>query len=93
MQFSVLPGQTETVDLVLTQTPGALELVVNPVQTPVSNSTQTISGTVSYGATVSVVADTMAAVGPVTYPDATTWQCTLSNLSQAVLCSPHERTR
>lgn len=82
VQTSVLPGQINTVDFVLPSAPGSLELIVNPVQSPVNTAVQTISGTVSIGASISVVADTTAVAGPVTYADGGTWLCPLSELSQ-----------
>jgi len=64
-------------------------ITLNPPTTPTSASSQIITGTRSVGATISVIttAEKVGGVvmpgsdaGVVTYPTATTWQCTLSNL-------------
>ena len=55
---------------------------VNAVVTPTNINTQTITGTMEDGATVSITVNTSATVGAVTYPTATSWSCTLSNLAE-----------
>jgi len=56
-------------------------IAVNPVTSPTTQSSQTISGSRSTNATVMVTVNTTATVGAVSYPTSTTWQCALSNLA------------
>jgi hypothetical protein len=58
-------------------TPPALS--IDPVTTPTSQSSQTLSGTREAGAAVTVTCAT-ATVGEVSYPTATTWQAAISGL-------------
>jgi hypothetical protein len=60
-------------------TPPALS--IDPVTTPTSQSSQSVSGTREPGATVTVTCAT-AAVGEVSYPTATTWQADISGLRE-----------
>jgi hypothetical protein len=57
-------------------------VTVNPVTSPTSQSSQTLSGNRSTNTAVVVTVNTAAAVGAVSYPTATTWQCTVSSLAQ-----------
>lgn len=57
------------------------ELTVNPVITPTVMRKQTISGTTSVGANVTVVAMTEAIVGPVRFSTPSTWSCSLTQLA------------
>jgi hypothetical protein len=57
-------------------------VTVNPVTSPTSQSSQTLGGSRSSNATVTVTVNTTATVGTVSYPTATTWQCTVSSLAQ-----------
>ncbi|NJD91196.1 MAG: PKD domain-containing protein [Geobacter sp.] len=54
-------------------------VVIDPVATPVNVTTQTITG-VMRGTGVSFAIDTAASAGPVTYPTANTWSCTITGL-------------
>ena len=54
---------------------------IRTVVTPTSTNSQTVSGTMEVGTTVTIDCPT-ATVGPVTYPSATTWQVALSNLKE-----------
>jgi hypothetical protein len=53
---------------------------IDPVATPTKVNSQTISGAMEAGAAVAVSINTAAVAGPVTYPTATTWNCTVSGL-------------
>lgn len=55
-------------------------LAINPVTALTNINSQTISGTMDKGATVSIAANTGAAAGTVVYPTATSWQCDISGL-------------
>ena len=66
---------TFTVDTILPS------ISIDPINTPISNNTVTISGSVENGAQVSVSVNTSASAGPVSYPTATTWSCSISDLS------------
>lgn len=55
---------------------------IGPVSTPTKVNSQTVSGTMESGATVKVSVNTSATVGAVSYPTATTWNCTVSNLAE-----------
>jgi hypothetical protein len=66
---------TFTVDTVLPS------VSINTVTTPTNVSNQTITGTREENAAVSVVVNTSASVGAVSYPSTATWSCTVSNLS------------
>jgi DNA-binding protein len=59
-------------------------ITINPVVTPTKLKSQTISGTMENGATVTVKVNTSATVGPVSYPTSTTWICTITNLVYGV---------
>jgi flagellar hook assembly protein FlgD len=56
-------------------------LSINPVTSPTTTTTQTITGSMETGAAVAVSVNTAAIAGPVTYPTTTTWSCTLTNLA------------
>lgn len=76
-------GQTVTQDFqvsILLEAP----FVDVTVQSPTDQSTQIISGSRSMDASISVVVDNGATVGPVVPVTATTWQCTISNLEEGV---------
>jgi hypothetical protein len=60
-------------------TPPALS--IDPVTTPTSRSSQSVSGTREPGATVTVTCTT-ATVGEVSYPTSTTWQADISGLRE-----------
>ncbi|WP_281184610.1 CARDB domain-containing protein [Trichlorobacter lovleyi] len=71
-------SQTTTLDFVVDVTPPVF--AINPVTTPTTASSQTISGTIEAGATVLVSVSTSALAGTVTYPTSTTWSCTITGL-------------
>lgn len=71
-------GQVATIDFVVDVTPPIL--AINPVATPTSSNSQTITGTVEAGSTISVAVDTSASIGTVSYPTQSTWSCTVSGL-------------
>ena len=53
---------------------------INPVNTPTKYSSQTITGNREINSSVTVTANTSAAIGSVSYPTSTTWRCTISNM-------------
>lgn len=55
-------------------------LVINPVTALTNINSQTISGTIDNGATVSIGSNTGAVAGTVVYPTATSWKCDISGL-------------
>ncbi|HAK61279.1 MAG TPA: hypothetical protein DCO77_13020 [Nitrospiraceae bacterium] len=55
---------------------------IGPISSPTNANSQTISGTREAGSVVSVSANTTATAGAITYPTATTWSCTLSDLAE-----------
>jgi hypothetical protein len=57
---------------------------INPVVSPTRNTTQTVTGTRESAATVTVQVNTSATAGSVSYPTATTWSCTISNMVRGV---------
>ncbi|MFH0826538.1 MAG: discoidin domain-containing protein [Candidatus Omnitrophota bacterium] len=63
-------------DTVAPQTP-----TINPVTSPTTNSSQTLTGTKSTDAASILVTCSTATVGSVTYPTSTTWSCPLTNLT------------
>ncbi len=69
---------TETVFTVDTVPP---TISINPVTSPTITATQTITGNIESGATVTVSVNTTAVAGLVTYPTLTTWSCTVTNLA------------
>ncbi len=71
--------QTASLDFVVDVTPPTF--TINPVVSPTTASSQTISGTVEAGSTVLVTANTSAVVGNVTYQTPTTWSCPVSGLA------------
>lgn len=71
-------SQVTTLDFVVDVTPPAF--AINPVTTPTTSSTQTITGTIEAGATVLVSVNTSAVAGTVTYPTTTSWSCTITGL-------------
>lgn len=71
-------SQATTLDFVVDVTPPAF--AINPVTTPTTASSQTITGTIEAGATVLVSVNTSAVAGTVTYPTSTTWSCTITGL-------------
>ena len=75
---ALVDWQTATVDFVVDVTPPTL--AINPVTTPTISNSQTIAGTVEAGSTITVSVDTSAAVGTVSYPTQSTWNCTVSGL-------------
>ncbi len=59
---------------------GAPALAINPVTALTNSSSQTISGTMDKGTTVSVTANTGATAGTVVYPTDTSWKCDITGL-------------
>ncbi|MEK6698308.1 MAG: LamG-like jellyroll fold domain-containing protein [Nitrospirota bacterium] len=57
-------------------------VTINPVTTPTNVSSQTISGSRSLDSTVTVVVNTTAAAGIVSYPTASTWSCSISSFAE-----------
>jgi predicted secreted protein len=53
-------------------------LTVNPVPPTTTGAMITLSGTSQVGSTVTITSDSGATVGPVTFTDPITWQCTVS---------------
>jgi len=62
--------------------PPVVTVVPRPGTTTVTNlSSITLTGTVNETATITVTADTAAVIGPVTFPTATTWNCSITGLA------------
>jgi len=57
---------------------------IAPVTTPTTVNSQTITGNVEAGSTISVSVDTSAVAGPVSYPTPSTWSCTISSLATGI---------
>ncbi len=57
---------------------------INAVTTPTKITSQTITGVMENGASVAVAVNTAAMVESITYPSATTWSCTITNLVYGV---------
>jgi sugar lactone lactonase YvrE len=58
----------------------ATGLAINPVTTPTASFSQEITGTMETGATISLMTNTSAVAGTVTYPSPTSWSSTVSEL-------------
>ena|GEM_PF-6442690 len=78
MNGSGTVGFTETTFTVDTVPP---TVSINPVTSPTYSTTQTITGSMETGAVVTIAVDTTATPGVVTYPTASTWSCTVTNLA------------
>ncbi|MBI5656321.1 MAG: SMP-30/gluconolactonase/LRE family protein [Geobacter sp.] len=64
--------------------PPVVTVVPRPGTSTVTNvSSITLTGTVNETATITVTANTAAVIGPVTFPTATTWNCTVSGLASS----------
>lgn len=72
-------GETDLQEYEAYQCPGAF-LTVNPVVTPTNATVQTIGGMMGSGTAIAVSVDTGASPGPVLYPTAAEWQCTITGL-------------
>jgi hypothetical protein len=73
-------GNTATTSATVNYLPAAPALSVNAVPAFIKSSIQTISGTMSAGAVVSVTSAAGTGVSAVSYPTATSWSCELSGL-------------
>ncbi len=80
--ITLVDGQTLTHDVVAI--PSQVYVNIDPVVTPTNDDTQVLSGTMSEGAIVAIVAETSVFVGTVSYPTSTTWECQLANLADGV---------
>jgi len=60
------------------------DVSIDTVSTPTKITSQTITGVRENGASVTLAVNTAAMIGPVTYPSATTWSFTISNLVYGV---------
>ena len=76
--FTLVDGQTTSLDFVADATPRLLN--VDPVTTPTRISSQIITGSMETGSTVTVTVNTAAVAGAVSYPTANTWSCVISGL-------------
>jgi hypothetical protein len=56
-------------------------LTLNPVASPTTVRSQALGGTMTAGSSISVIADSTATIGEVTYPTATSWSCMVGNLA------------
>lgn len=72
-----------TVSASITYDPTTVKVSINPFTTPVNNPTQTLSGTVDQGGTVTLSGPSGLSFGAVTYAGAT-WQSSVSGLSEGV---------
>lgn len=61
--------------------PTAVKVAINPVVSPTNSSSQLLTGTRDSGATIALSSNTPALFGAVTYPTATTWQCSVTGLA------------
>ena len=71
-------GNTAATQFSITYTTAPPAVTINPVTSPTNVATQTLTGTMSEGATVVLTADTAATFGAVTYPTTTTWSCNVT---------------
>ena len=83
-QINVTSGQTSVVNFTVTPPPMPVSIDIKPVQSPTDTDSQAISGNVSVGAVVTVAVDTTATVGSISYPTGTSWECTISSLSEGM---------
>jgi Big-like domain-containing protein/glucodextranase-like protein len=60
--------------------PTATKVTIDPVTTLTNVATQTISGTMDAGATITITTNTTATAGPINNPTPTTWSSTISGL-------------
>jgi hypothetical protein len=60
--------------------PTATKVTIDPVTTLTNIATQTISGTMDAGATITITTNTTAIAGPISNPTSTTWSSTISGL-------------
>jgi len=72
-------GETDYEEYEEYQDPGVV-ISIDPVITPTNINSQTVTGTMEEDATVVITVDTAATPGPVTYPMATMWHCTITGL-------------
>lgn len=84
VQVAVTAGETAVRSFSVSLPVEPVFVAVNPVDSPTGQSSQVIGGSRSTNATVAVTVNSAASVGVVSYPTATTWQCSLSNLSQGL---------
>jgi hypothetical protein len=73
-------GNTGSAQATITLDTSGVLVSIDPVTSPTNADSQTVTGTVSDGDTVSVTADTSASVGTVTYPSSTTWSVDITGL-------------
>jgi hypothetical protein len=83
-QVAVAAGETAIRSFSVSLPVESVFVAVNPVDSPTGQSSQVIGGPRSTNARVTVTVNSAASVGAVSYPTATTWQCSLSNLSQGL---------
>lgn len=74
-------GQNDYEEYMAYEDPGVV-VTIDPLVSPVNRTGVTITGTRESGAAIAVTVDTGAAAGVVSYPDATTWECTITGLSE-----------
>ncbi len=55
-------------------------ITIDPLNSPVSSNSQVFTGTMEANSVVSLSINTSASVGPVSYPTATSWTCTISGI-------------
>ena len=70
------------VSIIVDSTPPVF--TVNPVTSPTTLVSQTITGTMESGATIAVSTNTGAIPAPVSYPTATAWSCIINDLAVGV---------
>lgn len=73
-------GNITTRTLPVTFSASAVGLTIDKVISPTNSTTQTISGTMDAGATITLAISTTATAEAVSYPTATTWRSTISGL-------------
>lgn len=73
-----------SVELTVASPKKGISVSIGAVTTPTNSNTQTISGSMDSGAIVTVMTDTAASAGTVSYPTPTTWSCTISGLAEGI---------
>jgi len=76
--FTLVDGQTATLDFVVDVTPPSM--TITPVASPTNSSSQAVGGTMEAGSTITVSINTTASAGPVSYPTSSTWSCEVTGL-------------
>ena len=68
-------SDSEDITITVNDTIPPAQPTVNPVSSPTTNSTQTITGTKSMDTAVLIMTSPQAIVGSMSYPSSTSWSC------------------